>query len=123
MPTGRERRQMRRIHLPRPVDYQVAGEPLALSPTGLLVDLSASGLRFLCDRTLDPGTKVTCTLKLPNRPEPYELTGTVVRFERMGAGMEYGVAFVNVSPDRQAEIDSMVRFVEKKPTQRGHARS
>lgn len=77
-----------------------------------MTDLSAAGLRFICDRTLKPGTPIEFTMFFPTRMEPYQFVTTVVWGRATASGtFESGVAFTTLTPEKQYEIDELVQFL------------
>lgn len=114
-----ERRQYSRVQFPLPVRYRIAGELMSLWRTGDIVNLSAGGLRFTSTQLLESGTRLEFQIHLPVRQESYVVIGELVWVHESIRGTpEYGVAFIDVSPDKQTEIDELVRFLTRGQTKR-----
>lgn len=109
-----EQRRYRRVKLNASLSYQL--EQALSDPhrhPGILTDINAGGFRFAGSHPITPGTRLHAQLRLPNRPEPYRLNGEVVWLRPSHGVTEYGVAFVDVSPEQQADIDELVQFLLK----------
>ena len=109
---AQERRRYPRVELPLSVQFQVRGDPKARPQTGLLLNLSAGGLRFTGAQPLERGTKLEFQIGLL-RKELYVLTGAVMWTKSLGTSVECGVEFTDLSPTRRAELDEIVQFLTK----------
>ena len=68
-----------------------------------------------CEELLDKGVRLEFHVALPTRKEPYLFRGQVVWSEPTAAELkkEYGVVFLDATPEKQAEIDELVEFLLK----------
>ena len=79
-----------------------------------MADLSAGGLRFFANEPIELGTYIEFQLFLPGRQIPYVLRAEVVRvWDDPTGAFTCGTVFVEMTPDRQAELDELVQFVTK----------
>ena len=115
-----DRRGFPRAKVPTAVEYRVTGELGSEWLLGVLVDLNARGLQFTGERRFETGTRLDVQLPLENRSEPYGFSGEIVwtREERSGL-TEYGMQFIDVTPDQQFEIDELARFLMQPPHPKG----
>ena len=117
MPGRSERRIFPRVDYPCPLKFRFAGELVELSwREGVVLNFGAGGLGFTTPQLVEEGSELAFRIYLPTRSEPYELRGRII-WSRDSADqlMEYGAEFVNVTPDKQVEIDELVRFLGKGP--------
>ena len=116
MADGSDRREFHRANIPTSIEYRMVEEQgVGLHP-GILTDLNASGLQFSGELSLESGTRIEVHLQLPNRTKPYQFQGEIVWMRPAHSGLtEYGVQFVDVTPDQQFEIDDLVRFLMHPP--------
>ena len=113
---GRERREYDRAPFQVPMKFRRAGLLMELWHQGILTDLSAGGLRLVTQELLDLETRLEFQLLLPTQGASYVLLGTVVSEKQTNTGdSEYGVAFDDVTPDKQVIIDQLVEFLMKPP--------
>ena len=110
-----EKRQFYRIGLKVPMKYLLVGEFQEVWRPATILDLGAGGLRFESEQCFEAGSRVKFSTTLPLRPEPYEFVGQVLWERRVGSVYEYGVVFVDVTVDRQSEIDQLVQFLRQSP--------
>ena len=111
-----DRREFPRTKVPTALEYRVASDLGADLHPGVLTDLNASGLQFTGERYLGTGTRLELQLRLQSRSQPYQVHGKIVWVRETRSGLtEYGVQFVDVTPDQQFEIDSLVRFLMQPP--------
>ena len=106
-----ERRNDQRVSVSLPVTYQLLGAPTRSPYTGRVVDISAGGLRLICDRPVELGERVDVAVNLPARTIPYQLPGRVVWVKPASSGSECGVQFLDLSPDQRYELDEIVQFL------------
>lgn len=110
---GDERREFDRVPVPMPMRFRVRGGFLRMWFDGLVEDLSAGGLRFTSLQLVDQDAMLEFQLILPDRMEPYVLTGQVLWVDAAKAGaFEYGAAFTNVTDGQQVFIDELVQFLK-----------
>jgi len=114
---GPERRKDPRAPVWLAARYHLVEEAPDLWYMGTITDLSAGGLRMAGDRRLEPGAKLDLEIALAHRPEPVRLKGEVVWVRSLASGSEYGVMFIELSPDQQVELDELVQFLIQKRTQ------
>ena len=109
---GAERRQFHRAEQPFEIHYRLAGELGQGWKTGLVVNISAGGMRFHGEEGVEAGRMLEIRIALPARRESLVLTGTVAWSHMKAAGVtEHGVAFHDMDPTQQAMIDDLVRFL------------
>ena len=112
---GQERREYRRADLRFVIKYRRAGALMDLWRDGTMTDLSAGGLRFSTEELIDQGVTLEFQILLPIRKDPYVLVGQVVsEAPSEPQRSEYGAAFVDVSPDKQVEVDELVQFLTRR---------
>ena len=109
---GDNRRRDRRVQVPISIKYRITGRDMkdTWSP-GVLANLAAGGLRFTCDRMVGEGDTLAFRLTLPTREEPYYVNGIVVWATPLEGGVDCGVAFIELSPDSQFELEELVEFL------------
>ena len=111
---GTERREFERADLHVPVRYRPLQEMVDLWYLGTILNISASGLRLLVEEAVEVGARMECEVAFPGRADPYTLFGEVVsELRARPKSYEYGIVFVDVTPDKQAEIDELVQFLMK----------
>ena len=109
---GDNRRRDRRVSVPVSITYQIVGRDVKdVWYSGVLANLAAGGLRFTCDRMIGEGDALAFRLILPTREEPYYVNGVVMWATPLTGGVDCGVAFTNLSPDAQFELDELVEFL------------
>lgn len=86
MPVSEEKRRAERIHLEAPV--------MLANGSGLSRDISESGIYFVTDQHLAPGSVINLTVHLdficPGKRLHFDCRGEILRVEQ--AGDQYGVA-------------------------------
>ena len=112
----KQKRRHLRVSLPVPIKYRIEGESGAASREGLLVNLSAGGLRFTSDMLssaqLIPGQRLQLEWSLENRVEPYTLQGEIVwTHDTASRLVECGVEFFDITPDQELELGQIVEFL------------
>lgn len=110
---GKEQREFERAELHLPIQYRPAGGFASLWQQGTLVNISATGLRLAARGMLELEAKVEVALTLPIRSTPYMFSGTVASEHVQPGQHEYGVVFVDVTPEKSEEIDELVRFLNR----------
>jgi len=109
-----DRREFHRAGFHVAIAYKRIGALLETWQNGTMTDVSAGGLRFTTDDPIDQGAQLEFKLVLPIRKDAYILDGLVVSEQPAdGGSVEYGVAFLDLEPDRQAEVDELVRFLNR----------
>lgn len=82
--------------------------------TVITVDLSAGGMSFESGHLVEEGSGVELELHLPGAAD-VTLRGRVVRAASKGPGAaEIAVEFMDMSPEQQAQIDTLVQFLRKR---------
>ena len=119
----KQQRRHQRIALPISIKYRIEGDAGASWREGLLVNLSAGGLRFTSDvlssAQLFPGQRLKLHWSLENRPEPYAFQGEIVwTHDTASRLVECGVEFFDITPDQEFEIGQLVEFLmsTRRPT-------
>ena len=121
---GAERRQFDRVPEELQMQYRPAdhpSDPWRVVPT---INLSASGIRFLCQHRIELGTGLDLQLTLPlmNGLTTLDVQAVVAWCSSPAAGVaEVGVEFHNVTPDQQMQLDDFVRFLLSRPKPRSSA--
>ncbi len=111
---GTERREFERANLHVPIRYRSLTEMIELWSSGIMLDISAAGLRIMVEDALEVDTRLACEIVFPGRADPYTLFGEVVsELRAQPTSYEYGIAFTDVTPDKQAEIDELVQFLTR----------
>jgi hypothetical protein len=111
---GQERRRFARVTQPFNARYRRYGELSQSWRTIKTLNISASGLRFCDAEMLEPLGILELELTLPSLREPLMLRGQVVWNQTLASGVnEYGVEFVEVSPQQGEQIDLLVKFLLK----------
>ena len=81
--------------------------------TVITADLSAGGMSFESGQLVEEGSCVELELPLPGAAD-VTLRGRVVRAAPKGPGAaDIAVEFLDVSPEQQAQIDTLVQFLRK----------
>ncbi len=81
-----------------------------------MADLSAGGLRLIGRQPLERGVHLELQILLPIRQEPYLMSGQTVWQREVADGYEYGVAFLDMTPDKQVQLDELVQFMRNRRT-------
>lgn len=110
----KDRRQHPRAELPVPMEYRFREDPMGRWYQGLIMNMSAGGLRCTCERLVEEGTTLEFRLRLPGRQEPYQFSGTVIWTKPVAATIECGIAFQAMPPEQQFDIDEVVQFLMAK---------
>ena len=116
MVDGNDRREFHRAKVPTSIEYRIVEEQGVGFHQGILTDLNAGGLQFAGELSVELRTRLELRLQLPSRTKPYQFQGEVVWARPAHSSLtEYGVQFVDVTPDQQFEIDDLVRFLIHPP--------
>ena len=112
----KQQRRHQRITLPIAIKYRIEGESSGSWREGLLVNLSAGGLRFTSDMLssfqLLPGQRLELEWSLQNRVEPYTFIGEIVwTHDTPSRLVECGVEFFDITPDQEMELGQLVEFL------------
>ena|SRR5690349_1591249 len=88
---GEDRRAHRRYEMSLRLSYQIGKGP-AVSGTGMVRDISSSGIAFTCDKPLAAGARITLlvewpTLVVPSDRKILRAVGHVVRSDANGIAM------------------------------------
>lgn len=115
-----ERRRDPRVEHCHAIRYRpsgATGKPFEAWLDGVMTDLSAGGLRLTGTYPFETGDRVEVELLLPIRPDPFLFVGEVRWHKPVAADLsEYGMVFVEVSPEQQFELDGLVQFLRQRPT-------
>ena len=80
-----------------------------------LLDLSAGGMSFTGEDLFEPDSSLEIKIQLPTDPGPLLLHGALRRRKALATNVvEYGVEFVQLTPDQQVKIDQLVQFLRKR---------
>jgi hypothetical protein len=109
---GQDQRRFDRILQPFEVKCRRANEPLKPWITTLTRDLSAAGMCVQGSERFEVGALLDVHIELPGVPGVLHLQGRVVW--QKGTAVEYGVEFIQITPDQQAQIDELVQFLKKR---------
>ena len=78
-----------------------------------ILDFSVGGARFESEEPYGVSEAVALQIQLPGRPSPIFLNGQISWARRKASGVtECGAAFVDTTPDQQADIDEMIQFLK-----------
>ncbi len=113
--SGAERRRFPRSYMAldvafRPDVHSTPDAPSQLHRT-VTVDLSLGGLCLYSDVNYPIGTSLLCSLTLPGRSAPIDLTGTLVWFrkvEQEGHAYKLGIEFGRLSPQEHAALQALL---------------
>lgn len=110
-PSRRDRRAFHRV--PEIIEgrYRVSGHFSALGLAMNILNFSAGGLRFRADELLEDNTVLEIEAKFPGFRDVLIVKGQVIwSFLRAPGVAEMGVAFIDVSPEQQYQLDTIVEF-------------
>jgi hypothetical protein len=107
----RIKRQTRRRTVERRRNTRYPTQEHLSCPLGDLVDLSASGMRLLCDEKPPFSKGGIVTLIIRAGAEKLPVTGRVVRLRRCGfKQFDLGVEFTQLKPGQGTRLESLARF-------------
>ena len=110
----RERRYFSRIPHAFDASYRVVGELTASWCAVMSINLSAGGMRVRIDEALEKGAILEVKLQLIGIRELLIVRGCVVWNQMQASGVtEVGIEFMDVKPEQQVQIDSLVEFLKK----------
>ena len=109
-----QRRQFDRASLPMPMRFRVLGGFGGMWLEGMVLDLSASGLRFTTPHPIDQGALTEFRIQLPDRMEPCMLTGQVLWVGESKSGPAYGAFFTRLTEKQQQMLDDLVQFLKRR---------
>ena len=110
---ARERRRFQRVPQPFHAKYRLLGELTAGWSEVATMNLSAGGIRFRSEASLEPGALIELQLELPSEASLLIIQGRVIWCQARASGVaESGVEFFDVSPGQQARIDNVVQFLK-----------
>lgn len=112
---GSERRQCDRVPVPLPIRFRLPGGFMGMWLDGMLVDLSVGGLRFtsLQPFEAEAGAAIEFQVTLPDRVEPYALTGEVLWVDAAKPdAIECGAMFIGLTDQQKGFLDEFVRFLK-----------
>lgn len=109
-----QRRQFDRVPIPIPIRFRILDGFGGMWLDGMMLDLSAGGTRFTSLHPIEQGAALEFHITLPDRAEPYLLSGQVLwvdgsRPEQPG----YGAVFTNVTESQQQFLDDLVQFLKR----------
>ena len=111
---GSERRRFERTTLPVPLKFRYAEDRTARWHDGLLLDLSAGGMRFAADEIIPLGAPLQFEMYFPIRMHPYRFNGRTV-WVREGRDMQYGAELLDVTPRQENELAELIQFLNVPP--------
>lgn len=109
---SKERRRFDRASQSVEVQYRRRSDLPQPWEEGLMLNLSAAGIRLQLRGCADPGTILEVQIKLPNNRNPVALCGRVVWRAPPNASI-CGIELLDVTPDQRADIDELVQFLNK----------
>ena len=77
------------------------------------LNVSASGLVMRSHALFDVGVILDLRMAMTDTSDPLFLCGRVV-WHKPGGLMQYGIEFVDVTPDQQVSIEEIVQFLNKR---------
>ena len=112
---GSERRRFSRYEMAldvavTPLTVDAGRSADAATERTVSVNISAGGLCLYTARLYPIGSPLSCSISLPGRSAPLDLTGTVAWFQKMereGHGYKLGVEFAKISPADAAAITAL----------------
>ena len=112
---GAERRLVPRFNMALDVAFNPIGEEAARPASGppartVTVNISQGGLCLYSDKLYPLGAQPHCALSVPGHPEPLELVGTVVWFQKVDRdahGYKLGLEFKPLTPAQRAVLDTL----------------
>jgi len=111
---GAERRHYQRVPLPFDAKYRLYGDLSTSWRTIRTINISAGGMRFRSADLMEEGTVLDVQMTLPANPAPLVIKARIMWSQAMGSGVtENGAEFFDASPDEQAKIDDLVKFLTK----------
>lgn len=109
-----QRREFDRVSVPLPIRFRILGGFSGMWLDGMMLDLSAGGMRFASLHPVDQGANLEFHLTLPDRAEPYTLSGQVLWVDTSKAEeTNYGAVFTNVTEQQQGLLDDLVQFLKR----------
>ncbi len=109
----RERRRFYRIPQAFHTRYRLIGELARGWSAANTLNLSAGGMRFRCEESMEVGVLLELQITLPSEGEPLVVRGRIIWCHMPASGVtEAGVEFLELSPDQQAQIDNLVQFLK-----------
>ncbi len=113
---SRERREFSRVPQPFDAQYRLAGELTEGWRTIKTLNLSAGGMRFKSSDLIEVGAELDIQIEIPSNPAPLALRGRVVWSQLQASGVtENGAEFLDVTPEKQMQIDTLVSFLNQAP--------
>ena len=111
---ARERRQFSRVPQLFDVQYRLTGTLGESWRETKTSNVSAGGIRFRSEETLELGDSLEIRIELPGMRERLVLNGRVIWNQLQASGvMEHGVQFLDLKPEQQLQIDNLVQFLKK----------
>jgi c-di-GMP-binding flagellar brake protein YcgR len=112
-----ERRRDPRAMMATAIRYRQADIPDDLWRNASVTNISAGGLRMRAPAAHQVGMRLELEVALPDREEPHQFFAEIKWAKGLPrGGNEYGLAFVDVTPERQFEIDQFVQFLTRRRT-------
>ena len=109
-----ERRQFSRVPLPVEAQCRQFGELAESGRTITTINLSAAGMRLRTSNSLVVGDKLEIQIQLPGLPEPLVMRGWIVWSQLQASDVtEAGVAFLDVTPEQQRQMDALIEFLKR----------
>jgi c-di-GMP-binding flagellar brake protein YcgR len=111
---GEEQRGFVRVPLPFSAWCRTHGALAETWHPVAILDLSAGGLSFTSESLFESDCDVDVKIQLSTDSQPLILHGMLRRCKIRGTNFtECGLEFVDVTPEQQAKIDELVRFLRK----------
>ena len=111
----RERRGFSRIPHTFDAQYRVSGDLTSFWHPMTVLNVSAGGLRFRSEESLESGTVLEVRFQLPGDSQALLLVGRVVWNQLEASGVtESGIEFSDVTMDQQMKIDALVQFLKRR---------
>ena len=89
-----------------PVDIPIVGTLIGAGPVeGTLIDISAGGLAFLCQQTVQPDQQVAIAFKLPETSLILHVAGRVANVVNRDGRIRAGVSFAYIPPREFALLE------------------
>ena len=109
-----DRRQFPRVTQPFKMRYRISDELGASWYAATIINLSAGGMRIRSADAIPPEAALEIEIQLPTDQRPLMLCGRVMwDHVQAGGAVEYGVAFLDLAPAQQVQIDRLVQFLHK----------
>lgn len=113
---GSEQRSFERASASFEISCRRAGAFSEIWRQVTVTDFSAGGLGFEVEELFEEGEPLDIQIRLPSARDTLLLRARVVRCQSLPSKMcRCAVEFVEMTPDQQAEIDTLVQFLRPRP--------